>query len=168
MDIIWINSQKYLILNGNGLCVKTYPEIISSRYEQEILQELLYNIEKIHSSNCRMSKSLEYINEQLIDLKNWCSKLDYKVDSPFILGTYYLKSLSYTRNLIEDLYQYFHTNLSKLKSWAELITPSDPVSIEDYKALIQPCKDYETNVVEYLDSCRCMRSKRFKCREKQT
>ncbi|XP_061389926.1 uncharacterized protein LOC133325118 [Musca vetustissima] len=163
IDDIWVNSQKYLILSGNGLCVKPYPDIISRRYEQELMHTICSKINKLHKSNDRLGKSLSNINAQMIELKKRCNKLDYNVESPFILGTYNLKSLGYTRQLIEDLYEYFHEQLFKLKCWAQLIAPEDSVSIEDYRTLIHPCKEYENRIMEYLDSCKCMRSKRINC-----
>ncbi|XP_073831740.1 uncharacterized protein [Musca autumnalis] len=158
---IWVNSQKYLILSGYCYCIKPYPEIISNRYEMEIMKEMRNKIKEVHNSNYRMGNSLEDIRTKLTELKIRCDKLDYTVESPFLIGTYYLKSLSYTRNLIENLFQYFYKHIGKLKCWAELLTPEDSTSIEDYMALIQPSKEYENNITEYTDSCKCMRSKRF-------
>lgn len=85
------------------------------------------------------------------------------MESPFILGTYYLKSLEYIREILEDLFQYFYSHLCKLKSWSQFLDPGDSIAIEDYMALIKPNKDYENNLMEYLDNCCCLRTKRQEC-----
>ncbi|XP_059223000.1 uncharacterized protein LOC106094385 [Stomoxys calcitrans] len=165
IDDIWVNSQKHLMVTESSNCVKIYPEIVSLPAKKRFLTKIRSNILKIHASNCYMATSLQVISKTIDELKRRCDSLDYSVESPFLSGTYYLRPLSYFLNLINDLYLYFHEHLCKLQRWAELLDPADRLAIEDYCALIKPNKDYQNNLLEYVDHCCCWRSKRKRCIE---
>ena len=106
---------------------------------------------------------MEKIRSLRSELNSRYIQLDLTVKSPFITGIYYLKSLHYKRVILEDLFNYFYSHLCKLKCWTQCLDPGDSIAIEDYMALIKPNKDYENNLMEYLDNCCCLRTKREEC-----
>lgn len=95
------------------------------------------------------------------ELNYRCEQLDKTIESPFINGNYSLKSLSYTRKILNDLICNYYCQLCRLKCWAQLLDPGDSVAIEDYMNLVK--SDKETDLVENLNNCYCLRSKKEDC-----
>ncbi|XP_037810882.1 uncharacterized protein LOC119603076 [Lucilia sericata] len=157
---MWIQSQRYLILTS-GVCVKTYPEIVSLPTEKRVLYGFHMNLRKINVSNSHLALSLEAIRSSQAQLNYRCEQLDVTIESPFMKGSYALKSLTYIRNILNDLFQYFYTNVCKLKSWALLLDPADSVAIEDYINLLK--SNNECDLMENLKNCSCLRTKRREC-----
>ncbi|XP_075155824.1 uncharacterized protein LOC142229173 [Haematobia irritans] len=166
IDDAWVNSQKYLLLTGSGVCVKTYPEFVSFHAEKRYLNQTNSELQQIHASNLKLTKSLEDIQKNMAELHRRCDHLDFLTESPFIMGTASTRPLMYVLILINDIFSYFYQYSCKLQCWAELLDVKDTISIEDYAALIKPKTNNVNRLMEYLIHCSCLRSKKTECIQK--
>uniref|UniRef100_A0A240SXF6 Uncharacterized protein n=1 Tax=Glossina palpalis gambiensis TaxID=67801 RepID=A0A240SXF6_9MUSC len=163
LDDMWLQSQRFMLLTGQGVCVKPYPEIISKNTEKRALCKFHRELRLVHESNCLIGSSMAEIRVSFTELTRRCAQLDMTVESPLIKGAWYMQSLKYIRNLLDDLFQYFYQHICKLKCWAQLLDPGDPEAIEDYMALIKTFENNGNNLMQYFDNCLCMRTKRKEC-----
>lgn len=132
-----------------------FKEINLSKYVKCIQHSVHVNI-CFHFS-CRLSNSLRFIRDGFKKLDHQCKQLDMTVQSPFIKGDWYLRPLSYIRETLNDLYEYFYNLLSKHKCWAQLIEITSAEAIEDYQHLITPEVKYENHLIFIRDGCKCRR-----------
>lgn len=113
--------------------------------------------------SCRLVLILDALRTSIGKLNHVCSQLDMSVQSPFILGDYKIRSLSYYRHLIDDAFEYFNNVLCNLKGWTQLLDIGDPNAIDDYRCLLDPQKKYDEFMKTGKMNCTCLRTKNSEC-----
>ncbi|XP_053947757.1 uncharacterized protein LOC128856479 [Anastrepha ludens] len=163
IDEEWRLSQRFLLLTQYHGCVKPYPEIVSLPAENETKCKFQEKLKAINCSNCRLASSLDALKFAIQKLNLLCAQLDMTIESPFIIGDYKIKPLSYYRQLIDDAFDYFSDILCKLKRWAQLLDIGDANAIDEYKAILDPTKSYDEVMKIGKKSCTCLRTKKHEC-----
>ncbi|EDW11722.1 uncharacterized protein LOC6576289 [Drosophila mojavensis] len=172
---LWLLTQRYLILISSAPGCR-YPEVYTLSAEESIINEYEEKFEVMRSSNNSMKHGILNIHLECKKFYKAYDQLDRSLETPFILGDKYHRSIKSHKLMMIDIFNYFYSAVLKMKCYLHQLDPMSLESVEDYRELLKEGssnEEFAELVMSTFVYCKCLQPvptcpiKKLKCSHKK-